>query len=62
MTQNYLILDSSNNYVNIIVADNLAKASEGYPNNFIVIEDTDNRYETYMLDLIENNYYKTPPA
>jgi len=62
MINNYLILDASNNYVNIIVAENQFKASEGYPNTYIVIEDTDSRYNDYLQDLIANDYYKTPPA
>lgn len=62
MLKNYLIIDSSNNYVNVIVAENLAKASEGYPNNYFIVEDSDSRFEEYIRDLIDNNYYKTPPA
>ena len=55
-------MNSSNNYVNVIVAESLVKAAEGYPNNYIVIEDTDSRYNDYLTDLIANDYYKTPPA
>lgn len=55
-------MDSSNNYINVIVAENQTKAEQAFPNTYIVIEDTDSRYNDYLQDLVANNYYKTPPA
>jgi len=62
MAHNYLIMDSSNNYVNIILADNIDSAKQPFPSNYIIIEDTDARHEVYIRDLIDNNYYKNSPS
>lgn len=55
-------MDSSNNYVNVIVAESQINAEQAFPNTYIVIEDTDSRYNDYLQDLVANDYYKTPPA
>jgi len=54
---NLIIMDQSNNYINYIVANSLAKAEEAFPNHVIINYDTVEG-NALMEELIANNYNK----